>query len=236
MIVTAGLPRPVSIESFYLGSILQSTFYDYREVVTVYATHGMKVIDQTGANSPARVFRRALGLMFLALVVGYAVSFASTLWTEYRYAWTQDVTHKIPINDWGADQNVALQVVDTTNNYVRGQYHPQHNAVAHFSIGAVFTTVLSYLRLRFTWWPFHPIGFLIVGTFPSQHLWFSIFLGWLIKVLVVRFGGARFYTTCKPFFIGLIVGEGVAAGFWLIVGIAMNAMDVPYSPVNIMPA
>ena len=27
----------------------------------------------------------------------------------------------------------------------------------------------------------------------------------------------------------------VAAGFWLIVGIAMNAMNIPYAPVNIMP-
>ena len=244
MLVTAGFARPVGLESFYLGSILQSTFYDYREVVTVYATHGMKVIDQTvpqpptpGLSVPAktRIFPRALALMFLALIVGYVVSFASTLWTEYQYAWTQDVTHRIPINWWGAEDNVALQVVDTTTNYAHQRYHPQHDPVAHFTFGAAFTTLLSYLRLRFTWWPFHPIGFLIVGTFPSQHLWFSICLGWLIKGLIVRFGGARFYMACKPFFIGLIVGEGVAAGFWLVVGIAMNALDIPYSPVNIMP-
>ena len=236
MLVTAGFARPVSIESFYLGSILQATFYDYREVITVYATHGMKVIDQT-APEPAKpnMFRRTMALMFLALLVGYLVSFASTLWTEYHYAWTQDVTHRIPINWWGAEDNVATQVVDPTINYDRSQYYPQHNPVAHFTIGAVLTTLLSFLRLRFTWWPLHPIGFLIVGTFPSQHLWFSIFVGWLLKITIVRFGGARFYTACKPFFVGLIVGEGVAAGFWLIVGIAMNAMNIPYSPVNIMP-
>ncbi|CAN5400804.1 hypothetical protein BH09PLA1_BH09PLA1_36270 [soil metagenome] len=245
MLVTAGFAKPVAVESFYLGSILQATFYDYREVITVYATHGMKVLDQTtrptnptpgqGVPAPARIYRRAFALMFLALFVGYIVSFASTLWTEYRYAWTQDVSHTIPINGWGADQNVGLQVVDSTINYDRGQYHPQHSPVLHFTIGGVLTTALAFLRLRFAWWPLHPIGFLIVGTFPSQHLWFSIFLGWLLKLLIVRFGGARFYTACKPFFIGLIVGEGFAAGFWLVVGIAMNALNVPYSPVNIMP-
>jgi hypothetical protein len=235
MLVTAGFANPVSVESFYLGSILQATFYDHREVVTVYATHGMKVVDQTNESATARTFRRTFALMFLALFVGYLVSFASTLWTEYRYAWTQDVTHRIPINWWGADDNVSIQLTDSTPNYQRQQYHPQHDPVAHFTIGAVFTAMLSFLRLRFAWWPLHPIGFLIVGTFPSQHLWFSIFLGWLMKLTIVRFGGARSYTACKPFFIGLIVGEGVAAGFWLIVGIVMNSMNIPYSPINIMP-
>src|SRR5436305_5837859 len=76
MLATAGFARPVSMESFYLGSILQATFYDYREVITVYATHGMKVVDQTApAPAGASLFRRTIGLMFLALLVGYVVSF-----------------------------------------------------------------------------------------------------------------------------------------------------------------
>ena len=52
---------------------------------------------------------------------------------------------------------------------------------------------------------------------------------------MVRFGGARLYTAGKPFFLGLIVGESAAAGFWLAVGIVLSALDIPYRPVNIMP-
>jgi hypothetical protein len=60
-------------------------------------------------------------------------------------------------------------------------------------------------------------------------------LGWLARTLILRFGGARLYTDAKPFFLGLIVGESMAAGMWLVVGIVLSALGVPYRPVNIMP-
>jgi hypothetical protein len=66
-------------------------------------------------------------------------------------------------------------------------------------------------------------------------MWFSIMVGWIIKTLVVRFGGSKLYTDFKPFMLGLIVGESVAAGFWLIMGMALSAMDVTYQAVRVLP-
>ena len=34
--------------------------------------------------------------------------------------------------------------------------------------------------------PLHPVGYLILATFPSFVFWFSIFLGWLAKVVIVH--------------------------------------------------
>ena len=48
-------------------------------------------------------------------------------------------------------------------------------------------------------------------------LWSSIWLAWLIKRAVLRFGGAATYERTKPFFMGLILGQLVIAGFWLVV-------------------
>jgi hypothetical protein len=75
----------------------------------------------------------------------------------------------------------------------------------------------------------------MIGTFPGAHLWFSVFVGWLCKTLIVRFGGPRMYSRARPFFIGLIVGESAAAGFWLVVGIILSTLGLPYRPVLIMP-
>ena len=75
----------------------------------------------------------------------------------------------------------------------------------------------------------------MVMTYGAKHLWFSIMLGWIAKTLIVRFGGATLYTSAKPFFLGLIVGESGAAGAWLVIGIILNALGIPYRPVNIMP-
>jgi hypothetical protein len=52
--------------------------------------------------------------------------------------------------------------------------------------------------------------------------WFSIFVGWIAKVLIVRFGGARLFQDARPFFVGIIFGESLAAGVWLI----LNAVIV----------
>jgi hypothetical protein len=48
-------------------------------------------------------------------------------------------------------------------------------------------------------------------------VWFSVFIAWLSKSTITRIGGALLYERLKPFFLGLILGEAVAGGFWLIV-------------------
>lgn len=42
------------------------------------------------------------------------------------------------------------------------------------------------LRDQFIWWPLHPIGFITPGQFPTNNVWFPIFLGWLLRPIIVR--------------------------------------------------
>jgi hypothetical protein len=120
-------------------------------------------------------------------------------------------------------------------SYDESTYYLRHDPATHIGIGFGITGLLGFLRLRFAWWPLHPIGFLMVGTFPGAHLWLSIFVGWFCKTLIVRFGGAHGYSAAKPFFIGLIVGESMAAGFWMVMGIVLSSMGLPYRVIHIMP-
>jgi hypothetical protein len=239
-----GWTDAVPLKTFYLTALVNGQFYDFREVLSVYASHGLKVADQTmlpatsdddDSAADRRRGRRLIALMALALLVGYAVSFTSTLWTEYRYAATRDVSARAPINDWGTDISPKRQILDPTQQYGAGDYHVGYSPAGHVAFGFAFTTLLGFLRLRYAWWPLHPVGYLMVGTYPEQHLWLSIFLGWAAKAVIVRLGGSRLYTHAKPFFLGLIVGESMAAGFWLVMGIVLGSMNLPYRPINIMP-
>jgi hypothetical protein len=62
------------------------------------------------------------------------------------------------------------------------------------------------MRLRFSWWPIQPIGIAFGAARPMEVTWVSVFVAWLIKLIVVKAGGIRLYNTAKPIFIGFIVG------------------------------
>ena len=83
--------------------------------------------------------------------------------------------------------------------------------------------------------PFHPVGFLIMSTWPISQLWFAIFVGWLVKVMVLKYGGAKLYVNARPAMMGVIVGEAVAAGFWLVMNIAISSMGYTSKIVRILP-
>ena len=42
-------------------------------------------------------------------------------------------------------------------------------------------------------------------------MFFSVFLAWLCKTLVLRYGGPALYLKTRPFFMGLILGQFVTA-------------------------
>ena len=72
--------------------------------------------------------------------------------------------------------------------------------------GVVVVAVLAGLRRLFLRCPFHPLGF-IYGTGLGTLLWGSALVGWALKALVVRYGGAGTYRRLRPFFLGMILGE-----------------------------
>lgn len=88
--------------------------------------------------------------------------------------------------------------------------------------GVGFTLLLAALRTRFVWWPFHPVGYLVSGSFGLFRLWLPIFLTWLIKSLLLRYGGLSAYRKAYPFFLGLILGEFGAALVRTLIDLIFN--------------
>ncbi len=80
--------------------------------------------------------------------------------------------------------------------------------------GAGIMALLMFCQYRFTWWMLHPLGFAIGPTQPVKDLWFSIFLGWLLKVLLLRLGGLSLIRRATPFVLGGVLGQFVACGVW----------------------
>ena len=84
-------------------------------------------------------------------------------------------------------------------------------------IGAAVETLLMWGHHRFYWWPLHPVGFVVGVGWLTGQIWFSVFIAWLLKLSIVKWGGMPLYEKAKPLFFGLILGEVVAAGLWLCI-------------------
>jgi hypothetical protein len=48
----------------------------------------------------------------------------------------------------------------------------------------------------------------------------SVFVAWMAKWLLLRYGGMRTYTRALPLFLGLILGDCVMGSIWAIIGTA----------------
>ena len=92
---------------------------------------------------------------------------------------------------------------------------PHLDGMIQTGIGALVMVVLEVLHYKFLWWPFHPLGFPVSAAFGQ--MWFSLLLAFVVKNLVLKYGGPVLYRRTVPFFLGLILGEIVPAGIWLIV-------------------
>ena len=79
---------------------------------------------------------------------------------------------------------------------------------------------LTFMMSRFSNWPIHPLGI----AFP-QFYGFSIFLVWLPKYLIVRYGGVTLFQRSLPFWYGFLVGYLVGVG-------ASTVVDMIWFPTS----
>ena len=84
--------------------------------------------------------------------------------------------------------------------------------------GTVMVIGFWLLRLFFSWWPLHPVGYALATTPSMDVMWFPFFIAWLAKLVTLRYGGIRAYRAALPFFLGLILGDYVVPSLWGLFG------------------
>lgn len=97
------------------------------------------------------------------------------------------------------------------------------------AVGAAAVYGMMLARSHFLWFPLHPIGYLVAFGYGISKLWLSFFIGWAVKILIVRFGGTNTYIGVRPFMIGLILGNAAAMVLWMLLGFRLGG-QIPYWP------
>jgi hypothetical protein len=166
----------------------------------------MKGAEIAGAGRRSMAAGVALALVFASF---FAV--ALQLWLSYTRGGMR-------MNIWFYHANPVIYMSETYG-ILRGDQPYRPDMAVWFGVGSIFTLFLYAMRSRLWWWPFHPLGYAMSCAWPTSVYWSSFFVGWLVKSMVQRYGGARVYQRFRPFFLGLILGEFCSAFLWALASI-----------------
>jgi hypothetical protein len=180
---------------------------DVRSIVMTSALHGFKMADSINLDGK-KIVRGALLASFLAFIISYVTIIRTGYWFGGLNAQKTWFFHSLPVVVAQEITTKLQQPVGLETIIPRWMFT---------GIGAGFMSLLIFMRYRFLWFPVHYLGFPINDTWIIANAWFSIFLGWLIKLGTLRWGGLRTYRTLRPLFLGLVLGNIACAGMWLII-------------------
>lgn len=164
---------------------------------------------------PARWLTRALAL---ALCVGFTVGFFAFVGVSYRYG-------SVTLDYYGTNMAPHWSL-DRALGYGESPLRPHSGGILAMGIGGALSLWLGWMRSRYIWWQISPIGLVMASTYAMGRIYFSVFLGWLLRWLCVRLGGLHSYRRYLPFFLGLLLGEALYGGLAALFG-ALTGAPVP---------
>lgn len=164
--------------------------------------------DETGTRR-----KSMMSAIFVALVAGVLFSWIFGLPLIYRLGGSL-----VELAEW------RTQSALTHYEWVEGDMGASSNVplglFLFFGIGSGVTIFLGRMYETFLWWPFNPTGYLLATTLVTNYwIWSHFFVAWVIKTLVLRYGGGSLYKKLTPLFVAFIVGSVINNAFWAIVGL-----------------
>lgn len=188
--------------------------FDLRCLPMPHQLEALKMADAVGASR-----RRTFIAICISTAIGLTASFviALLLWHGYGAEAKTDA--------WRT--SMGRQPFENLVSLLRNPTAPDLRGLAAIGGGFGFTAAMMFLRARFLWWPLHPVGYAMANTNTMTSTWFPFLLAWLMKTLVLRYGGAELYRKTVPFFLGLIAGDLLGGGLTTAWG--------AFSGINVYP-
>jgi hypothetical protein len=179
------------------------------ESCTGNTLEAMKIADSAGISK-----RRLTAAILIGLLLTLAAAIFVFLTGIYHYGWFELQRLNVGfMREIIADGNRIVA-------YLMNPNEPDANGVVAIGAGAAIAALLGAMRLRFWWWPFHPVGYMAAMCWGLNWYWMPFFVGWAAKTLILRYGGLRLYRTTIPLAIAFIVGELLSRGTWAAIALA----------------
>ncbi len=171
---------------------------------------GFKLASTSGIGSRFMLFA-----ILIALFVGILSQFWALISVPYRLGALHEMS-RVPII-YGSEPWRNLQ------NWLAHPLDPDYWALGFTGIGILFSLFLMLMRMKFLWFPFHPAAYATVcGSWAVNYIWFSLGIVWVVKLLLLKYGGRNAHRKAMPFFLGLILGQFTVGSLWTILGMVFN--------------
>ena len=171
---------------------------------------GFKLASTSGIRSRFMLFA-----ILAALCVGILSQFWALISIPYRLGAEHEMS-RVPLV-YGAEPWKQLQ------NWLTHPLDPDYWALGFTGIGGLFALFLMLMRMKFFWFPFHPAAYAAVcGSWAVNYIWFSLGIVWVLKLVLLKYGGRNAHRKAMPFFLGLILGQFTVGSLWTILGMVFN--------------
>lgn len=182
-----------------------------RNIPFPHQCEAFKMAEGTGGS-----LRRLAIAMGIVVIAGFAFSLPATLQIFYA----NGVGAKMqgyPRHGCAEPYNYIVSWFENPKGFNAGRAEA-------IVIGVISCLALLAIRVRTVGFPLHPVGMAVGISWYMSFMWFPFLIAWVAKVIVARYGGSQGLRTLAFVAFGLILGDVLTGGFWLIYGFAR---DVP---------
>jgi hypothetical protein len=180
----------------------------YRSNAAPHQLETFKISERIGADRRGFIY---------AMIVGSFFAGPMALWAMLNHSYEIGINNAAPVNIYFGYETWA-RFQSWANNLTLTNVP----SVMFTVFGFVSTLILMVGRMRFLWWPFHPVGYAISGSWQMNWGWGSFFVVWLIKLIILKYAGIQGFRKATRYFLGLLMGDIFVGGTWTMIGIGFN--------------
>jgi uncharacterized protein DUF6785/uncharacterized protein DUF6784 len=179
----------------------------YRWHVLPHDLEGLYLARRTRAD-----MRRFAAALWGAGMFGAVAAFWAYLHIAYQLGMAARMTGWSPLH-------YGIEAYGRLETQLTAPLPPSTQGMSFIGAGFAGFMLIALVRSQFLSFPLHPLGYAISSGWSMVWLWPSLFIAWLVKALILRYGGLPGYRQALPFFYGLILGEFVVGAGWTFAGL-----------------
>lgn len=182
-----------------------------------YRSHAMP--HEMEAFKMAQMTRTSMRGVLMACLFAAMVGIVSVFWVTLHVSYQLGAAGRI--YGWSS-LGFGGEAYNRLSSWFTSPTKPNADATWGMGIGFAIASALMLIRTNFQSWPFHALGFSISGGWSMMWAWLSLFVAWVLKTCVLRYGGLKGFRDSLPLCFGIILGDFVIGGIWTLLGLIFH--------------